>query len=63
MRLYRGRGGHYAKHVVSTGATDGQNIEILSGLHADENVVVKGAHIIRMAETSSTAVPGHTHNH
>lgn len=56
-------GGHYAKHVVSTGATDGQNIEILSGLHADENVVVKGAHIIRMAETSSTAVPGHTHNH
>lgn len=56
-------GGHYAKHVVSTGATDGQNVEILSGLQANENVVVKGAHIIRMAETSSTAVPGHTHNH
>lgn len=55
--------GHYAKHVVTTGATDGRNVEILSGLHNGESVVVKGAGIVRMAETSSTAVPGHTHNH
>lgn len=55
--------GHYAKHVVSTGSSDGRNVEILSGLHSGESVVVKGAGIVRMAETSSTAVPGHTHNH
>lgn len=56
-------GGHYAKHVVTTGATDGCNVEIVSGLHEGDNVVVKGACIIRMAETSSVSVPGHTHNH
>lgn len=56
-------GGHYAKHIVTTGASDGSNVEILSGLHEGECVVVDGASIIRMAETSSVAVPGHTHNH
>ncbi len=55
--------GHYMKHVVTTGATDGKRVEILSGLNAGEEVVVKGAQVIRMAETSATAVPGHTHNH
>ncbi len=55
--------GHFMKHVVTTGATDGKRIEILSGLEPDEEVVVKGAQVVRMAETSATAVPGHTHNH
>ncbi|MDE5839891.1 MAG: efflux transporter periplasmic adaptor subunit, partial [Muribaculaceae bacterium] len=55
--------GHYMKHVVSTGATDGKRVEILSGLEPGEEVVVAGAQVIRMAETSATAVPGHTHNH
>lgn len=55
--------GHYAKHVVKTGATDGKRVEILSGLPAGEDVVTEGAQIVRMAETSGTAVPGHTHNH
>lgn len=55
--------GLYAKHVVKTGATDGKRVEILSGLPAGEKVVVKGAQVVRMAETSSAAVPGHTHNH
>ena len=55
--------GHYAKHVVTLGASDGKRVEILSGLHEDEEVVVKGAQVIRMAETSAAAVPGHTHNH
>lgn len=55
--------GHYAKHVVKTGATDGKRVEILSGLPAGEEVVTDGAQIVRMAETSGTAVPGHTHNH
>ncbi|MDE7095904.1 MAG: efflux RND transporter periplasmic adaptor subunit, partial [Muribaculaceae bacterium] len=55
--------GHYMKHLVTTGATDGKRVEILSGLEPDEEVVVTGAQVIRMAETSATAVPGHTHNH
>lgn len=55
--------GHYMKHVVTTGASDGKRIEILSGLEPKEEVVVKGAQVVRMAETSATAVPGHTHNH
>lgn len=56
-------GGHFAKHIVTTGATDGHNVEIISGLHKGENVVMVGASIIRMAETSAVSVPGHTHNH
>ncbi len=55
--------GLYEKHVVSTGATDGNRIEIVSGLDSGEKVVVKGAQVVRMAETSATTVPGHTHNH
>lgn len=55
--------GLYEKHVVTTGASDGKKVEILSGLEDGEDVVVKGAQVVRMAETSATAVPGHTHNH
>lgn len=62
--LYTTHGeGHYMKHVVELGASDGDRIEILSGLEPGEEVVVKGAQVVRMAETSATAVPGHTHNH
>ncbi len=53
----------YEKHVVDLGVSDGMNVEILSGLEPGEDVVTKGAQVIRMAETSATAVPGHTHNH
>lgn len=55
--------GLYEKHVVETGAYNGNRMEILSGLNPGEDVVVKGAQVVRMAETSATAVPGHTHNH
>ncbi|MDE6381164.1 MAG: efflux RND transporter periplasmic adaptor subunit [Muribaculaceae bacterium] len=55
--------GHFIKHVVTLGASDGKRVEVLSGLHPGEDVVVKGAQVVRMAETSATAVPGHTHNH
>ena len=55
--------GLYEKHVVTTGSSDGQRVEIISGLESGEDVVVNGAQVVRMAETSATAVPGHTHNH
>lgn len=62
--LYTRHGeGLYEKHVVTVGANDGRRVEILSGLKGGEDVVTKGAQIVRMAETSATAVPGHTHNH
>lgn len=62
--IYAAHGeGHYVKHVVQLGASDGKRIEIVSGLMPGEDVVVKGAQVVRMAETSATAVPGHTHNH
>lgn len=54
---------HFIKHIVTLGASDGKRVEVLSGLDAGEEVVVKGAQAVRMAETSATAVPGHTHNH
>ncbi len=53
----------YEKRLVRTGASDGIRVEILSGLNEGENVVLKGAPVIRMAETSAIAPPGHTHNH
>lgn len=62
--IYAAHGvGHFIKHVVTLGASDGKRVEVLSGLHPGEEVVVKGAQVVRMAETSATAVPGHTHNH
>lgn len=51
------------KVLVKTGATDGERIEILSGLEAGDTIVSKGASIVRMAEISSVAPPSHTHNH
>ncbi len=62
--IYAAHGeGHFIKHVVTLGASDGKRVEVLSGLQPGEEVVVKGAQVVRMAETSATAVPGHTHNH
>lgn len=52
----------YRKQEVSTGATDGERIEILKGLKGGENVVVSGVISVKLAGASK-AVPGHTHNH
>ena len=53
----------YEKRLVTIGASDGLRVEVLEGLKENEEVVVKGASIVRMAETSAIAPPGHTHNH
>lgn len=53
----------YEKRLVETGASDGERVEIISGIKPGEKVVTKGATVIRMAETSAIAPPGHTHNH
>lgn len=62
--LYVCEDGHaYEKRLVRTGATDGDQVEITEGLKHGEQYVAEGASIIRMAETSAIAPPGHTHNH
>lgn len=53
----------YAKRRVVPGRSNGKSVEILSGLNAGDNVVSKGASIIRMAETSGNVPEGHSHNH
>ncbi|MCH5224829.1 MAG: efflux RND transporter periplasmic adaptor subunit [Muribaculaceae bacterium] len=53
----------YEKRLVATGSSDGERVEITSGLEPGEEVVTKGASIVRMAEISSVAPPAHTHNH
>lgn len=56
--------GHaYEKRLVATGQDTGERVEIKEGLKPGEEVVAKGASIIRMAEVSAVAPPSHTHNH
>ncbi len=52
----------YSKREVRLGVTDGKRVEILSGLHAGENVVTEGAIHVRLASASGS-IPGHSHSH
>lgn len=54
--------GIFHKHEVTTGATDGNRVEILSGLPEGEKVVTSGALRIKLAGMASS-IPGHTHHH
>ena len=48
--------------MVSIGISDGQNVEILSGINPGMNIVTSGAIIVKLA-TNAGAVPGHSHEH
>lgn len=50
------------KHVVTLGANDGLNVQVLSGVNPGERVVSKGAFQIKLA-TMSGAMPAHGHEH
>ena len=52
----------YTKHMVSIGISDGQNVEILSGINPGMNIVTSGAIIVKLA-TNAGAAPGHSHEH
>ena len=52
----------YVKKEITTGASDGQRIEILKGLEEGEKVVCHGAVTVKLAATSKS-IPGHSHNH
>ncbi len=52
----------YRKQAVATGATDGQRVEVLTGLQEGDRVVTQGAIYVKLA-SASNAIPAHTHNH
>jgi RND family efflux transporter MFP subunit len=54
--------GEFEKRPVKVGATNGQEIEILSGVKAGEKVVSHGAYQVKLMTTSS-ALPAHNHSH
>lgn len=53
----------YEKRLVKIGNTDGNKIEILSGLSRKDEVVTHGAIIIKLAESSGSVPEGHSHSH
>lgn len=52
----------YRKQAVTTGADDGQRVEITSGLQPGEAVVTKGALRVKLAGAASV-IPAHNHEH
>lgn len=52
----------YRKQEVTLGESDGDRVEILSGVKANDRVVVKGAIQVKLA-SASNAIPAHNHSH
>lgn len=52
----------YKKQLVTIGADNGKQVQILSGLKADDEVVTQGAYQIKLA-SASNAIPAHSHSH
>ncbi|MEJ7694475.1 efflux RND transporter periplasmic adaptor subunit [Daejeonella sp.] len=55
-------GESFQKREVKTGASDGRNIQIISGIAEGERVVDKGGYQIKLATMSGT-MPAHGHEH
>ncbi len=53
----------YEKLLVTLGQSDGERVEIASGLEPGMTIVVKGATVIKLAESSAAVPEGHSHNH
>ena len=56
-------GESFEKREVKIGATDGINIQILSGLYAGERIVTKGSMQIKLASLSNGMDSQAGHNH
>ena len=52
----------YRKQEVTLGESDGERVEILSGVKKGDRVVTKGAVQVRLA-SAANAIPAHNHNH
>jgi cobalt-zinc-cadmium efflux system membrane fusion protein len=55
-------GESFEKREVKLGASDGQNVQVLSGISEGERVVTKGAYQIKLS-TASGKLPAHGHEH
>jgi multidrug efflux pump subunit AcrA (membrane-fusion protein) len=55
-------GESFQKREVKLGASDGINVQLLSGVTEGERVVTKGAYQIKLS-TASGALPAHGHEH
>lgn len=55
-------GESFQKREVKLGASDGQEVQVLSGIQENERVVTKGAYQIKLATASGT-MPAHGHEH
>lgn len=53
----------YRRRQVTTGSSDGENIEILTGLAPGDEVVTDGVHQLKQAARGNTIPEGHTHAH
>lgn len=53
----------YMRREVVLGRSDGDRVEILSGLKAGEEAVIKGAYQLKLASMSSIIPEGHSHSH
>lgn len=53
----------FEKKPVKTGATDGKNVEVLSGLTPDQRIVTRGALLVKLAKAAGALDPhaGHVH--
>ena len=52
----------YKKQEVTLGASNGKEVEILSGIKPGDKVVVQGAYHVKLA-SASNALPAHSHTH
>lgn len=53
----------YSKLPVTVGASDGERMEITSGLAAGTRIVTRGTTAVRLAEMQSVVPEGHSHSH
>ncbi len=62
--MYVRENGHgYEKRKVEPGESDGRFTSILSGIMPGEEIVVKGAIMVKLAESNGAVPEGHSHNH
>lgn len=54
---------HYLKFPVTLGSSDGERVQILSGVEEGDRVVTAGVITVRLAESSGSVPSGHNHSH
>jgi RND family efflux transporter MFP subunit len=53
----------YKKQEVTTGQSNGDRVQVLSGLKPGDRVVTQGVYQVKLAAVSSVIPEGHSHNH